>query len=149
MKLPAVLFDEKARLALLPPVSMVRCCVSVTGALVVVTVKGTPLLTVPPTVTVTGPVVAPSGTGITMLAAAQLVGVAAVPLKRMMLAALRRAEIRAGDCYCRADRPARGRQARDCWRLRHIGDGPRKRLAVRQLCRLTPSRSRYSLPALE
>ena len=81
MKLPAVVFDEKARLALLPPVSIVRCCVSVTGgAAVVVTLNGTPLLTVPPTVTVTGPVVAPFGMGTTMLPPLQLVGVAAVPL---------------------------------------------------------------------
>src|SRR5438552_5752913 len=45
-----------------------------------VTVKLTPLLATPPTVTTTFPVVAPVGTGTTMLVALQLVGVAAVPL---------------------------------------------------------------------
>jgi hypothetical protein len=44
------------------------------------TVKLTPLLATPPTVTTTLPVVAPDGTGATMLVALQLVGVAAVPL---------------------------------------------------------------------
>jgi hypothetical protein len=43
-------------------------------------VKTTPLLATPATVTTTLPVVAPAGTGITMLVALQLVGVAAVPL---------------------------------------------------------------------
>ena len=47
----------------------------------VVTVKVTPLLADPPTVTTTNPVVAPEGTGAAMLVALQLVGVAAVPLK--------------------------------------------------------------------
>ena len=51
------------------------------GAVVSVwTVKVTPLLATPPTVTATLPVVAPLGTGATMLVALQLVGVAAVPL---------------------------------------------------------------------
>jgi hypothetical protein len=45
-----------------------------------VTVKLTPLLATPPTVTTTFPVVAPSGTGATMLVALQVVGVAAVRL---------------------------------------------------------------------
>src|ERR1700680_2456123 len=47
---------------------------------VVVTVKFTPLLCTPPTVTTTFPLVAPAGTGATMLVALQLVGVGAVPL---------------------------------------------------------------------
>jgi hypothetical protein len=46
----------------------------------VVTVKATPLLATPPTVTTTFPVVAPAGTDVTMLVVLQLVGVAAVPL---------------------------------------------------------------------
>src|SRR6266568_1833359 len=46
----------------------------------VVTVKATPLLPTPPTVTTTLPVVAPVGTGATMLVTLQLVGVAALPL---------------------------------------------------------------------
>jgi hypothetical protein len=50
-----------------------------------VTVKVTPLLAAPPTVTTTGPVAAPAGTGATMLVALQLVGVAAVPLKVTVL----------------------------------------------------------------
>jgi hypothetical protein len=44
-----------------------------------VTVKFTPLLATPPTVTTTFPVVAPLGTGTTMLVGPQLVGVPAVP----------------------------------------------------------------------
>src|SRR5207249_6754376 len=50
-----------------------------------VTVKLTPLLATPPTVTTTFPVVAPVGTGTTMLVALQLVGVAAVPLNVTVL----------------------------------------------------------------
>jgi hypothetical protein len=50
-----------------------------------VTVKAAPLLASPPTVTMTLPVVAPDGTGTTMLVADQLVGVAAVPLKVTVL----------------------------------------------------------------
>src|SRR5438105_13355016 len=46
-----------------------------------VTVKFTPLLATPPTVTTTLPVVAPPGTDATMLVALQLVVVAVVPLK--------------------------------------------------------------------
>jgi hypothetical protein len=49
------------------------------------TVKVTPLLADPPTVTTTDPVVAPEGTGVTMLAAVQLAGVAAVPLNVTVL----------------------------------------------------------------
>src|SRR5208337_4161288 len=50
-----------------------------------VTVKLTPLLVTPPTVTTTFPVVAPVGTGATMLVAFQLVGVAAIPLNLTVL----------------------------------------------------------------
>jgi hypothetical protein len=49
------------------------------------TVKFTPLLAVPPTLTTTFPVVAPPGTGTTILVAPQLVGVAVVPLKVTVL----------------------------------------------------------------
>jgi hypothetical protein len=45
------------------------------------TVKLTPLLATPPTVTTTLPVVAPAGTLVAILVVLQLVGVAAVPLK--------------------------------------------------------------------
>jgi len=55
------------------------------GAEAVVTVNDTPLLTTPPTVTTTLPVVAPVGTGATMLVALQLVGVAVVPLNVTVL----------------------------------------------------------------
>jgi hypothetical protein len=50
-----------------------------------VTVKLTPLLATPPTVTTTFPEVAPPGTAATMLAALQFVGVAAVPLNITVL----------------------------------------------------------------
>ena len=50
-----------------------------------VTVKVTPLLACPFTVTTTGPVVAAAGTGAEMLVALQLVGVAVVPLKVTVL----------------------------------------------------------------
>src|SRR5204863_3406847 len=50
-----------------------------------VTVKGTPLLARPPTVTTTFPVVAPVGTGTVRLVALQLVGVATVPLNATVL----------------------------------------------------------------
>ena len=50
-----------------------------------VTVKLVPLLATPPTVTTTFPVVAPVGTGATMLMALQLVGVAVVPLNLTVL----------------------------------------------------------------
>jgi hypothetical protein len=55
------------------------------GVGVAVTVKDTALLEIPPTVTITPPVVAPEGTGTTMLVALQLVGVAAVPLNFTVL----------------------------------------------------------------
>src|SRR4051812_43278783 len=45
-----------------------------------VTVNDTPLLASPPTVTTTLPLVAPAGTGATMLVVDQLVGVALIPL---------------------------------------------------------------------
>jgi len=50
-----------------------------------VTVKVTPLLACPFTVTTTGPVAAPAGTGAAMLPALQLVGVVAMPLKVTVL----------------------------------------------------------------
>ena len=49
------------------------------------TVKGAPLLGMPATVTTTFPVVAPLGTGTTILVALQLVGTAAVPLNVTLL----------------------------------------------------------------
>ena len=50
-----------------------------------ITVKPTPLLANPPTMTTTLPVVAPLGTGTTMPAALQLVGVAVIPLNVTVL----------------------------------------------------------------
>src|SRR5208337_296487 len=58
---------------------------TVGGVVSACTVKLTPLLATPPTVTTTFPVVAPAGTGATMLVALQLVGVAAVPLNVTVL----------------------------------------------------------------
>ena len=49
------------------------------------TVKLIPLLAIPPTVTTTFPVVAPAGTGTTILVALQLVGVAGIPLNLIVL----------------------------------------------------------------
>jgi hypothetical protein len=49
------------------------------------TVKGTPVLDTPPTVTTTGPVVAPDGTGVVMPDALQFVGAAPVPLNETVL----------------------------------------------------------------
>jgi uncharacterized protein YjeT (DUF2065 family) len=60
--------------------------VLIDGGTGTVTVKGTPLLARPPTVTTTVPVVAPLGTGTVMLVALQLVGVASVPLNLTVLA---------------------------------------------------------------
>src|SRR5439155_4647301 len=51
----------------------------------VVPVKLTPLLATPPTVTTTFPVVAPLGTGTTMVVPLQLVGVAPIPLNVTVL----------------------------------------------------------------
>jgi len=53
---------------------------------VVVTVKVTPLLDWPPTVTITGPVVAPAGTEARILVALHEIGVADVPLNVIVLA---------------------------------------------------------------
>ena len=49
------------------------------------TVKGTPLLAMPPTVTTTGPLVAPLGTGTVMLVAPHTVGTATVLLNVTVL----------------------------------------------------------------
>jgi len=49
------------------------------------TANATPLLASPPTVTTTGPVVAPEGTGTAMLAVLQFVGEAVVPLNVTVL----------------------------------------------------------------
>src|SRR4051812_15211179 len=51
----------------------------------VVTVNATPLLATPPAVTTTLPLVAPAGTGTTMLVTDQVVGVAATPLNMTVL----------------------------------------------------------------
>jgi hypothetical protein len=50
-----------------------------------VTVKTTPLLAFPPTVTTTGPVVAPAGTDVTIWVVDQLLVVAEMPLKVTVL----------------------------------------------------------------
>ena len=91
-----------------------------------ITVYGKPLLASPPTVTTTLPVVAPAGTGTTMLLADHDVGVAAVPLKVTRAAAFARAEVAAADGDRRRDGTARWREARQ--RRRH-GDGVGQRVA--------------------
>ncbi len=58
---------------------------AVGGVLSGATVKLAPLLANPPIVTTMFPVVAPAGTGATMLVLLQLVGVANVPLKATVL----------------------------------------------------------------
>jgi hypothetical protein len=67
------------------PVALGPTASTVTPPRAAVTVKMTPLLARPPTVTTTLPVVAPIGTGTLMLVALQLVGVASVPLKVTVL----------------------------------------------------------------
>src|SRR5580704_18402384 len=57
----------------------------IAGLLNCVTAKLMLLLATPPTVTTTFPVVAPAGTGTTMLVALQLVGAAPIPLKLTVL----------------------------------------------------------------
>ena len=47
--------------------------------------NATPVLTRPPTLTTTGPVVTPAGAGTTVLVAPHVAGVAAVPLKVTVL----------------------------------------------------------------
>src|SRR2546430_16403535 len=67
-----------------PAARLIVCGITLTE-IAVTTVKLTPLLATPPTVTTTLPVVVPAGTGTTMLVALQLVGVAAVPLNVTVL----------------------------------------------------------------
>jgi hypothetical protein len=66
-----------------PTVNVVLFALVIVGA--VVTVKATPLLATPPTVTTTAPVVAPLGTGTVMLVALQPVGEPATPLNVTVL----------------------------------------------------------------
>src|SRR5262249_54146473 len=85
IKFPPVLADGNAVAGdATDPASTSTCWTSETGA-GAVTVKLTPVLARPPTVTTTLPVVAPAGTGTTMLVADQLVGVAVVPLNVTVL----------------------------------------------------------------
>lgn len=82
MKLPAVfaLLNERV-VVVVVPASLPMCWTSAMGAGGAVTVKRTPLLATPPgTVTNTGPVIPPVGTGTTMLPALHEVGVAELPL---------------------------------------------------------------------
>src|SRR5689334_13267884 len=86
MKFPALLFEGNARVEeLIMPASFPACCTSLMGLLVVVTVKPTPLLARPPTVTTTLPEVAAEGTGTVMLVSLQFVGFALVLLKVTLL----------------------------------------------------------------
>src|SRR5215471_12350297 len=80
MKFPPVFADGNAvAVDATDPASTSTCWTSETVA-GVVTVNGWPLLDTLPTATTTFPVVAPGGTGTTMLVANQLVGVDGVPL---------------------------------------------------------------------
>ena len=86
IQLPEVLLPGNARdEEFVAPASLLACCTST-----VVTVKATPLLanlsTGPPTVTTTLPLVAPNGTGTTMLVSLQLVHVPGIPLNVTVLA---------------------------------------------------------------
>src|ERR1035437_29792 len=73
-------------MALSPVVTVPEPCTeTVKEYCVTVTVKDTPLLARPPTVTTTLPLVAPAGTGTTMLVADQVVGVVVMPLKVTVL----------------------------------------------------------------
>ena len=69
----------------------------------VVTVKVTPLLATLFTVTTTAPVVAPLGTGTTMLLALHVVGVATVPLNRTLLVPCVEPKLEPRDCHRGAD----------------------------------------------
>src|SRR5262249_12105999 len=85
-KLPAAFGDGNASVADdVVAASLPACCTNAMLDEVVVTANGTPLLATPPTITSTGPVDAPTGTGTTMLVADQLVGVAVVPLNVTVL----------------------------------------------------------------
>src|SRR6266404_5741745 len=86
MKFPAVLATLNATDAVVVvPASWLARWTSAIPGVTGGTVKFTPLLAAPPTVTTTFPVVVPNGTGTTMLVALQLVGVPAVPLKVTVL----------------------------------------------------------------
>jgi hypothetical protein len=81
IQFPAVVFDLKARNAdAVVPASTLVCCTRAILPEPDVTVKFTPLLATPLSVTTTLPEVAAVGTGTTMLVALQLNGVAVVPL---------------------------------------------------------------------
>ena len=79
---PQVLFPGKARDAVeVVPASTLVCCTSlIPPPPLGLTVKFTPLLATPPTVTITFPVVAPDGTEVTIVVEFQLLVVAVVPL---------------------------------------------------------------------
>src|SRR5438045_41987 len=88
IQFPAVLLAVKASVVeVVVPASLLVCCTRVITLGAEPTVKLTPLLAIPPTVTTTLPVVAPAGTDVTILVALQLVVVAAVPLNATVPAA--------------------------------------------------------------
>ena len=82
IQFPKVLFPGKARDAVeVVPASTLVCCTSlIPPPPLGLTVKFTPLLATPPTVTITFPVVAPDGTEVTIVVEFQLLVVAVVPL---------------------------------------------------------------------
>ena len=81
-RFPAVLLLEKATEGLVVPLANPLLLCTTLGA---ATVNATPLLAFPPTLTTTLPVVAPVGTGTTMLVLPQLVGLPVVPLNETVL----------------------------------------------------------------
>jgi hypothetical protein len=87
MKFPAVLvtLNEIDAVVVVPASWLARWTRAIPGV-AGRTVKFTPLLAAPPTVTTTAPVVVPDGTVTTILVAFQLVGAPAVPLKATVLA---------------------------------------------------------------
>jgi hypothetical protein len=86
IQFPAVVLEGKAsEEEVVEPASLPACWTSLIPALPDWTVKDTPLLATPPTVTTTLPDVAPVGTGAMMLVALQLEGALERPLKLTVL----------------------------------------------------------------
>jgi len=86
IQFPVVLFAGNASVEeVTEPASLPACWTSLIAAVPDWTVKSVPLLATPPTVTMTLPVAAPTGTGAMTLEAPQLVGAELTPLKVTVL----------------------------------------------------------------
>ena len=90
-----------------------------------VTVNVDPLLACPPTVTNTGPVVAPVGTGAVIEVALQAVGVEAIPLKLTVLLACMLRKLVPAITTEVCNRPCAGRKTGDRGCRRGPAAGPR------------------------